>query len=163
MRVSRAWSSEPQLTPMRTGCWFSTAASTMVRKLSSCFPTDVDVSGIDAVLREGPGAVGVLLQQQVAVVMEVADDGDADAELVQVSTIVGTARGGVFIVDGDANDFRAGVGQRHHLFTVARRRRCRCWSSTGRRRVVAADLHTAYVDRHRSPARNAAITDCLRG
>jgi hypothetical protein len=35
--VSRAWSSEPQLTPMRTGFWFSTAHSIMVRKLSSFF------------------------------------------------------------------------------------------------------------------------------
>ena len=35
MRVSSAWSSEPQFTPMRTGFWFSTATSIMVRKLSS--------------------------------------------------------------------------------------------------------------------------------
>ena len=44
---------------------------------------DVDVAGIDAVLGEGAGAVGILLQQEVAVVVEVADDGDADAEFVE--------------------------------------------------------------------------------
>ena len=37
IRVSSCWSSEPQFTPMRTGFWFSTATSTMVRKLSSSF------------------------------------------------------------------------------------------------------------------------------
>ncbi len=37
MRVSSAPSSDPQLTPMRTGRSYSIAASIMVRKLSSCF------------------------------------------------------------------------------------------------------------------------------
>ena len=37
MRASRAWSSEPQFTPIRTGLPRSIAASIMVRKLSSCF------------------------------------------------------------------------------------------------------------------------------
>ena len=36
-RVSRAWSSEPQFTPIRTGFLYSIAASIIVRKLSSCF------------------------------------------------------------------------------------------------------------------------------
>ena len=35
MRVRSAWSSEPQFTPMRTGFWFSTATSIMVRKFES--------------------------------------------------------------------------------------------------------------------------------
>ena len=34
--VSSAWSSEPQLTPMRTGTSFSMATRTMVSKFSSC-------------------------------------------------------------------------------------------------------------------------------
>jgi hypothetical protein len=52
---------------------------------------DVDVAGIDAVLGQRARALGILLQQDVAVVMEVADDGHAHAELVEVSTIFGTA------------------------------------------------------------------------
>ena len=44
---------------------------------------DADVAGIDAVLGERAGALGILLQQQMAVVVEVADDGDADAEFVE--------------------------------------------------------------------------------
>ena len=36
-RVSSAWSSDPQFTPMRTGLSFSMATSIMVRKLSSSF------------------------------------------------------------------------------------------------------------------------------
>ncbi len=36
-RVSSDWSSEPQLTPMRTGLLFAMATSIMVRKLSSSF------------------------------------------------------------------------------------------------------------------------------
>ncbi len=35
MRVSSAWSSDPQFTPMRTGFWCFAATSIMVRKLSS--------------------------------------------------------------------------------------------------------------------------------
>ena len=37
IRVSSAWSSEPQFTPMRTGFWFSTAHSTITWKLSLSF------------------------------------------------------------------------------------------------------------------------------
>ena len=38
-----------------------------------------DVSGIDAIFVERDRAVGILRQQDVAVVMEVADDGDVTA------------------------------------------------------------------------------------
>ena len=36
-----------------------------------------DVAGVDPVLGQGPGAVGIAGEQQVAVVVEVADDRDA--------------------------------------------------------------------------------------
>ena len=63
---------------------------------------DVDVAGIDAVLGEGPRAVGILLEQDVAVVMEVADDGHADAEFIERLHDLGHSLGGGFGVDGDA-------------------------------------------------------------
>ena len=46
MRVSRAWSSDPQFTPMRTGRSYSMAASIMVRKLSSCFLPMLTLPGL---------------------------------------------------------------------------------------------------------------------
>ena len=71
---------------------------------------DVDVAGIDAVLGEGAGAVGILLEEDVAVVMEVADDGDADAEFVEGVDDFGDGLGGGFGVDGDADKLGAGLG-----------------------------------------------------
>jgi len=67
------------------------ATSIMVRKLSSWLLADVDVAGIDAVLGEGACAVGILLEKEMAVVVEVADDGDADAEFVERVDDFGTA------------------------------------------------------------------------
>ena len=48
----------------------------MARKLL-VVPLAADVAGIDAVLGQGARAVGIAGEQQVAVVVEVADDGDA--------------------------------------------------------------------------------------
>ena len=76
---------------------------------------DVDVAGIDAVLGQGAGAVGILLEKDVAVVVEVADDGDADAEFVERVDDFGDGLGGGFGVDGDADQLGAGLGQRHDL------------------------------------------------
>ena len=61
---------------------------------------DVDVAGIDAVFGQRARACGILLQQQMAVVVEVADDGHAHAELVQRIDDLrdGRGRGSVFTV-----------------------------------------------------------------
>ena len=53
--------------------------------------SDADVAGIDAVLGQRPGALGILLQQDVSVVVEVADDGDAHALRSSCSTMRATA------------------------------------------------------------------------
>ena len=81
---------------------------------------DIDVPGIDAIFRQRPRHVGIFLQQQVAVVVKVADDGHADAEFIERIDDFGHRARGVFGVDGDAHQFRAGLGQRHHL--IDRRR-----------------------------------------
>ena len=69
------------------------------------------VAGIDAVLGQCPGALGILLQQDMAVVVEVADDGHRHAEAIEAVDDVGHGRGGGVIVDGDAHQFGAGAGQ----------------------------------------------------
>ena len=51
--------------------------------------------------------------------MEVADDGDADAALVETFDDGGDGRGGFFVVDRDAHDLRAGEGQGCNLLDGA--------------------------------------------
>jgi hypothetical protein len=45
-----------------------------------------DVAGIDPVLGQRPGALGVPGQEQVAVVVEITDEGNGDALAVQLLT-----------------------------------------------------------------------------
>jgi len=72
---------------------------------------DADVAGVDAVLGEGAGALGIFLQQQMSVVMEIADDGDADTLFVE---LLGNGRDGgrgLLVVDRDSNQLGACAGQ----------------------------------------------------
>ncbi len=73
--------------------------------------SDAGVAGIDAVLGEVAGALGILGEQDVAVVMEVADDGDADALPVEQINDAGNGSGGLLVIDGDANQLRTGAGE----------------------------------------------------
>jgi len=129
MRVSSAASSDPQFTPMRTGLWFSMATSIMVRKLSSVLRPMFALPGLMRLFGQRAGALGILLQQDVAVIVEVADDGHARAELVQRVNDPGHGGGRLLGVDGDADQLRAGArpapspGSRWKP-----RRRYRCWS-----------------------------------
>ena len=68
---------------MRTGLPYSMAASIMVRKLSSCFLPMLTLPGLMRYFASARAQAGIFLQQQMAVVVEVADDGHAHAELVQ--------------------------------------------------------------------------------
>ena len=70
-------------------------------------------------LARARAVAGILLEQQVAVVVEVADDGDADAALVEAFDDVGNGGGGVFVVDGDADDLGAGEGEGRNLLDGA--------------------------------------------
>ena len=73
--VRSAWSSEPQLTPIRTGLSLSIATWTIVAKCSSWrfAPT---LPGLIRYLARIRGRLRVLHEQLVAVVVEVADDRD---------------------------------------------------------------------------------------
>jgi hypothetical protein len=72
---------------------------------------DGAVAGVDAVLGEGLGAVGVFGEEKVAVVVEVADDGRGPALGVDAFDDVGNGLGGVVVVDGDADHLGAGAGE----------------------------------------------------
>ncbi len=88
--VSSCWSREPQFTPMRTGLPFAIATSTICANCSSC-RLRADVARVDAVLGKRRGAVGVLGQQQMAVVVKVADERHADAQPSSCWRMTGTA------------------------------------------------------------------------
>ena len=115
MRVSSAWSSEPQFTPMRTGFWFCDRDLDHGAEVVVVLAADADIAGIDAVLGEGARARGILLEQEMAVVVEVADDGDRDAAAVEQIENAGNGFGGGVVVDRDPHQFGAGARQRFDL------------------------------------------------
>ncbi len=121
------------------------------------FLADVDVAGIDAVLGECARTVGILLEEDVAVVVEVADDGDADAEFVERVDDLGDGLGGGFGVDSDAHELGAGLGERHDLIDGGGG-----VSSVGvghgldHDGVVAAHLDVADFDGHRFAPRKCS-------
>ena len=79
------------------------------------FLADGDVAGINAVLGQRFGAVGILLEKDVSVVVEVADDGNANAEAVEAVDDGGHGGGGRVVVHGDAHELRAGAGKGRDL------------------------------------------------
>ncbi len=107
------------------------------------------VAGVDAVLGERFGARGILGEQEMAVVVEVADDGD-----VHLGDDLGDGGRRGVVVDRDAYQLGARLVQRPHL-----RRRPRDVRGVGVRhgldddRVSGAHLHAADVHRHSAPAR----------
>ena len=76
---------------------------------------DVDIAGIDAVLGEKPGAVGKLGQQQMAVVVEIADDGNGNALRFESPEDIGQGGGGGFRVDRDTDELRSRASERRNL------------------------------------------------
>jgi hypothetical protein len=84
------------------------------------FGADAGVAGIDAVLGQIARALGILGEQNVPVVVEVTDDGDAHALFVEFLDDARDCRGRLFVVDRDTNQFRAGTGQRGALLRGGR-------------------------------------------
>ncbi len=76
---------------------------------------DIDVPRVDAIFRESARHLGIFFQQQMSVVMEIANDRHAHAEFIQRVDDLRHSLRGVIGIDGDAHQFRAGVGQRHGL------------------------------------------------
>ena len=104
MRVSSAWSSRtPVDADAEPACDFQRRTSTMTWKLSLSF-ADRGVAGIDAMryLASARGCGVALLEQDVAVVMEVAERwARAGGGFSRPSTMCGTAAAAIFVVHGD--------------------------------------------------------------
>ena len=74
-----------------------------------------DVSRVDAVLGKRGRRLGVLRQQQVAVVVEVADEGHVDPEPVELLADDGNRLRRGVVVDGDAHQLGSGMSELGHL------------------------------------------------
>jgi len=70
---------------------------------------------IEAVLRERLGAIGIVGQQAVAVVVEIADERHVDAHAIELLADVRHLRRGLGRVHGDADHLRAGNRELLHL------------------------------------------------
>jgi hypothetical protein len=70
-----------------------------------------DVAGIDAVFVEGFGAFGIFREKDVAVVVEVADERRVAASVEDAALDFGNGGGGFGNVDGDADEFGAGLSE----------------------------------------------------
>ena len=150
--VRIAWSSEPQLTPMRTGTSFSIATRMIVAKCSSwrLAPT---FPGLIRYLASDEAISGYSAKQLVAVVVEVTDDRDVDAEAPNLADHLGHGGGSRLRVDRHPDELRPGVRQARDLdrraVGVGR-------VGVGHRldddRVRRADEHAADVDADRRPA-----------
>ena len=112
--VSSCWSSHPQFTPMRTGLPLAIATSTIWTKLRVVV-LGADVARVDAVLGQRGRGRRVLRQQQVAVVMEVADQRNAHAQPIELLADDGHRLRRLVVVDGDAHQLAAGVRQLRDL------------------------------------------------
>ena len=80
-------------------------------KLLVVFVTLAHITGIDAVFRQGLGALWIVGQQTVAVVMEVTDQRDMDVHAVQLLADVWHRLRSLGRVDGNAHQLRPGHGQ----------------------------------------------------
>ena len=80
-----------------------------------------DVARVDAVLGQRARALGILREQQVPVVVEVADDRDVDADVGEARDDLGNGRCGLLVVHRDANELRAGGASAATCAAVAAR------------------------------------------
>ncbi len=63
-----------------------------------------NVAGVDPILRERTRAVGIFCEEQMPVVVKVADDGDVDADVGQATHDFGDGRGSGLVVHGHAHE-----------------------------------------------------------
>jgi len=96
---------------MRTGFWCLTANFDHRAEVVVVFATYRAVAGVDAVLGKSFGGVRVFREQEVAVVVEVADDGRGPALGVNPFDDIGNGFGGLVVVDRDSDELGAGAGE----------------------------------------------------
>ena len=130
------------------------------RELGVALAAFADVARIDPVLRERGRAAGVLRQQLVPVEMEVADQRDAAADVIEPPADLGHRRGGLRRIDRHADELRPGPGERGDL--GHRRLDVRC-IRVGHRlhddRGAAADYDAADIDAARGAALDLPALD----
>jgi hypothetical protein len=114
-RVSSSWSSEPQLTPMRTGLSWRIAISTISANCRSFFSLEADIAGIDAVFGQRLGAGRMIGQQLVADIVEVADERHVDGRAAPAARGCAARRPRLVAVDRDAHDLGARAMERGDL------------------------------------------------
>ncbi len=125
------------------------------RELRVALGALADVAGVDAVLGEQLRALRELLQQGVTVVVEVADQRDADAKLVQLLDDGRHCGGRFFVVDGDADHLAAGARKLCDLPCGADGiRRVGVGHRLHDDRGVGADQHITDADHARTAARH---------
>ena len=127
------------------------------RELFVAAAAGADVAGIDAVLVERPGAVGIAGQEQMAVVVEVADERGRHAGIEHAPLDLGHRCRGFRQVDSHADHLRAGLRQLDALPGRALRIRCvRHRHRLDDDRRAAADLDGPDAD----PDRSMKFEDC---
>ena len=115
--MTSSWLSEPPLTPMRTGLPWSTATLQMV---VNCSSRRLPVPTLPGLMRylSSASAAREARQQQVAVVVEVADERRRAAGVEHALLDLRHGGGRFGRVDGDPDHLRARLGQ---LDALARR------------------------------------------
>ena len=104
------------------------------------------VPGIDPVLGQGRGGLRVLREQQVPVVVEVADDRDVHAQAADLADDLGHRGGGRLRVHRDPDELGAGMGQPGDLDRGrVRIGRVRVRHRLDDDRVGAPDEHATHV------------------
>ena len=147
--TTSSWLSEPPLTPMRTGLSWSRATLQMVANCSSRRLPVPTLPGLMRYLSSASAQSGISRQQQVAVVVEIADERRGDARVEHPLLDLGHGGRRLGHVDRDAHHLGPGFGQldalprgRRRVRRVGHRHRL---DDDGR---AAADLDTAdaYAD-----------------
>ena len=155
IRASRSASRLPQLTPMRTGLPYSMAFSIITTNCGSRLLPLPTLPGLIRYLASARAHSGYSVEELVAVEVEIADQRHVAAQRVELLADRRHGGGGFGRVDGDAHQFRAGVGERLDL---RHRRRDVGGVGVGHRlhddRRAAADVDAADVDLARSAARD---------
>ena len=112
-------------------------------------PLRAHVAGIDPVLGQRPGALGVVPKEEMPVVVEVPDEGCGDPLVPEACHDLGNRLCRIVVVHRDPNHLAPGGGERPHLghrpFHV---RRVRVGHGLDHHRVVAPHLHATDVRRH---------------
>ena len=111
--------SDPPLTPMRTGLLRVARDAADGGELLVAPSPRPDVARVDPVLVERVRALRVAGEQQVAVVVEVADERRGDAGVQHPLLDLGHRRGRFRHVDGDPHHVGTGLGQLDALRPVA--------------------------------------------